>query len=319
MLMAGAKLLDERRAPELDEHRAAISGNICRCTGYRKILDAMEQGARELAAREPRPETAAPAVRRMNLIGAPVARPDARAKVTGAARYPADLVRAEMLRCKVVFAHRAHARIVRLDTARALARARRGRGADRRRRAVQPLRPDRRRPGSAVQRARALHRRPGRAGRRRDAPRPRAPPPRWSRWSTKTCRWSATRSRRSHPDAPLVHPERGTNVLLHQKIRKGDVEAAFAAGRRRAERHVHHLVAGARLPPARRRHRLLRRRASWSSRRPGSGCTRTAARSPRCWNCPRTRSSCATPRSAARSAGARTSRCSRCWRWRPGS
>jgi carbon-monoxide dehydrogenase medium subunit len=57
MIMAGAKLLEERRMPSLDEHQAAISGNICRCTGYRKILDAMGGAARELSAHEPLPET----------------------------------------------------------------------------------------------------------------------------------------------------------------------------------------------------------------------------------------------------------------------
>jgi aerobic-type carbon monoxide dehydrogenase small subunit (CoxS/CutS family) len=41
MLMAGAKLLDEHESPTLEQHQVAISGNICRCTGYRKILDAM--------------------------------------------------------------------------------------------------------------------------------------------------------------------------------------------------------------------------------------------------------------------------------------
>ncbi|GAB4437817.1 MAG: hypothetical protein OHK0015_30890 [Chloroflexi bacterium OHK40] len=49
------------------------------------------------------------------LIGAPVARPDALAKVTGAARYPGDLDRPGTLHLKVVFAGRPHARIVGLD------------------------------------------------------------------------------------------------------------------------------------------------------------------------------------------------------------
>jgi xanthine dehydrogenase iron-sulfur cluster and FAD-binding subunit A len=50
MLMAGAKVLDELTEPNLKEIQTALSGNICRCTGYRKILDAMQATATELVA-----------------------------------------------------------------------------------------------------------------------------------------------------------------------------------------------------------------------------------------------------------------------------
>jgi len=45
MIMAGAKLVDEHETPSIDEIRSAISGNICRCTGYAKILTAIAEAA----------------------------------------------------------------------------------------------------------------------------------------------------------------------------------------------------------------------------------------------------------------------------------
>ncbi|MCC6312696.1 MAG: 2Fe-2S iron-sulfur cluster binding domain-containing protein, partial [Thermomicrobiales bacterium] len=50
MLMAGAKLLAERSHPTLEEVRIGLSGNICRCTGYRKIFDAVASASDEGAA-----------------------------------------------------------------------------------------------------------------------------------------------------------------------------------------------------------------------------------------------------------------------------
>jgi carbon-monoxide dehydrogenase small subunit len=45
MILAGKALLDENPSPTRDEIREAISGVLCRCTGYRKIVDAIQEAA----------------------------------------------------------------------------------------------------------------------------------------------------------------------------------------------------------------------------------------------------------------------------------
>jgi carbon-monoxide dehydrogenase small subunit len=44
-VVAAADLLARTPAPTDDQIREALSGNICRCTGYQKILDAVRAAA----------------------------------------------------------------------------------------------------------------------------------------------------------------------------------------------------------------------------------------------------------------------------------
>jgi carbon-monoxide dehydrogenase small subunit len=52
VLMAAAALLEENPRPTESEIRYGIAGNLCRCTGYTKMLTAISEAAAAMPARE---------------------------------------------------------------------------------------------------------------------------------------------------------------------------------------------------------------------------------------------------------------------------
>jgi len=98
--------LDEAQLADLPQ---ALKGNLCRCTGYRAISDAV-RGVTTV-------ETACPG----RAVGASVAAPAGPQVVTGTARYTLDVDVPGVLHMKLLRSPHAHARVVAIDTADALA------------------------------------------------------------------------------------------------------------------------------------------------------------------------------------------------------
>jgi len=111
-------LLEREPAPTAAAVRAAIAGNVCRCTGYQKIVEAV-------AASVPRTGDEATggtgSTEAMEVIGCSIPRLGSAAKLAGAARFTGDLRVPQMLHGAVLLSPLAHARIRRIDTGRAAA------------------------------------------------------------------------------------------------------------------------------------------------------------------------------------------------------
>ena len=56
-LMSGAVLLAHNTSPTVDEIKAALAGNLCRCTGYTKIIEAVELAASRMRDNGSRAQT----------------------------------------------------------------------------------------------------------------------------------------------------------------------------------------------------------------------------------------------------------------------
>ena len=110
MVMCAKALLDGNPNPAREEAAFAIRSNICRCTGYVKIIDAILLAAELFRAGE------VPAVPADWSLGARVPRVDVEEKVTGTGVYPDDVYMDGMLYASAVRSAYPRARVLAIHT-----------------------------------------------------------------------------------------------------------------------------------------------------------------------------------------------------------
>ena len=118
MIIRAEALLRKKPAPDRDTLVKSLSRNMCRCTGYMKIFDAVLYAA-ELKQGRARRNWADRDNDRG--VGASVPRLDSPDTVDGTAKYAADLKMDGMLHAKIVRSPHHHARILSIDASEARA------------------------------------------------------------------------------------------------------------------------------------------------------------------------------------------------------
>ena len=116
MIMAAKALLDVNPNPSEKEIARALQGNLCRCTGYVKIIQAVKEAATAIREGRAIPLTSH---QDSHLIGEPLPPKAAVEKAAGRFLFLDDLPSTDALIAKVVWASHAHARIRRIDISKA--------------------------------------------------------------------------------------------------------------------------------------------------------------------------------------------------------
>jgi xanthine dehydrogenase molybdenum-binding subunit len=126
LILSAKALLDRKPRPTREDILEALEPNLCRCTGYSKVIQAVEVAANELRAErgvrrligtKPLPPLAADPT--LKSVGHSVVRPDAHDKVTGAPIFTDDLSFDGMLYAQVLRSRYPHARLLNVDVSQA--------------------------------------------------------------------------------------------------------------------------------------------------------------------------------------------------------
>lgn len=121
MVMSGACLLRVNPDPTIDDVKRAIRGNVCRCTGYKKIIDGILHAARILRGEE----AIDTEIEKGDdyAVGKKIIRVDVRRKVLGFGQYPDDLTERDfpdMVYASAIRSKYPRAKVVSLDTTKAV-------------------------------------------------------------------------------------------------------------------------------------------------------------------------------------------------------
>ncbi len=118
MVMAAKALLDQNPDPTAEDVKKAIRGNLCRCTGYKKIIDAVMLAAAIKRGEKRIPGNPDPSEFK---VGEAVFRTDVRDKILGTAEYVDDIEMEGMAYASAVRTQYPRAKILKIDTEEALA------------------------------------------------------------------------------------------------------------------------------------------------------------------------------------------------------
>lgn len=110
MVMTAIAFIKEHPNPTINEIKDALSGNLCRCTGYKKIIEAVAEYANDENSSTRKKDD------KFKILGKPTPYIEASKKVTGEAEYADDIKTKNTLYCRLLRSKYPHALIDKIDT-----------------------------------------------------------------------------------------------------------------------------------------------------------------------------------------------------------